>query len=76
MGEPQNETNAAEGRSASKALLCVENFIMIEQLHADGTVADRYKGPSDIQLKAEHEAGKCGAFCGYCYDEAMAYLDT
>ena len=55
-------------------LLAVDNVVIVEVRRADGSVVERYLGPSEDQLKYEHDAGRCGAFCGYCYHEAAEYL--
>lgn len=43
--------------------------MIIEFHHANGTI-DIHKGPSQAELKTEHDAGACDAWCAYCYDEA------
>ena len=74
MSEQQNENSAALDRSDSKALLVVNNQMIVEMRHPDGSLSERYAGPSVEQIKAEHGAGRCGAFCGHCYHEAMEWL--
>lgn len=59
---------------AGNELLIVGNRMIVEVRRADGSLAERYLGPSDEQIKFEHEAGRCGAFCGHCYHEAMKWL--
>lgn len=56
------------------ALLAVNNVMVVEVCRADGSIIERYLGPSEEQLKYEHDVGQCDAFCGYCYQEAVEYL--
>lgn len=59
----------------SKALAVVQNMAHIEVRRGDGSLVERYLRPSEEQLKAAHEAGACGAWCGYCYHDACAQDD-
>ena len=68
------KNEAAGGASASNAVLAVNNVMVVTVRRADGSIVERYAGPSDAQLKYEHDAGKCGAMCGYCYHEACEWL--
>lgn len=54
-------------------LLVVNNLMVVEVRRADGSIVERYSGPSEGQLKYEHDAGLCGAFCGHCYHEATEW---
>lgn len=55
-------------------LLAVNNTLIVEVRRADGSIVERYLGPSEEQLKYEHDEGRCDVFCGYCYHEAAKYL--
>lgn len=57
----------------STALMVVKNLMVVEVRRADGSLAERHLGSSAEQIAAEHHAGRCGAFCGYCYQEAMTW---
>lgn len=46
----------------------------IEQFDAQGKLVVRTYGPSPTELQEAHDNGKCDAFCGICYDEAMATI--
>ena len=59
---------------ATRELSTVENALVAEVYRADGSLAERYLGPSEKQLKHEHDTGQCGAMCGYCYHEAAEWL--
>lgn len=61
-------------RLDSTAVMAVNNLMVVEVHRADGSLAERHLGPSEEQIKAEHDAGQCGALCGYCYHEAMEWL--
>jgi hypothetical protein len=55
-------------------LLVVNNVMVVEVRRAAGSIVERYAGPSEEQMKYEHDVGKCGAMCGYCYHEAAEWL--
>ena len=40
----------------------------------DGNILETHKTPSTYELFELHEHGSCGAFCNFCWDEAMEYL--
>lgn len=54
----------------------VEPVLVVEVRRADGSVAERYFGPSEAQLKYEHDMGRCNSFCGYCYKAVCDILNT
>lgn len=54
-------------------LLVVNNALVVEVRRENGSLVERYLGPSEEQLKYEHDTGRCGAFCGYCYHEATMW---
>lgn len=51
-------------------LLVVDNKLSIKVMRGDGSVVESYHGPSEAQLKWDHEQIRCGAFCGYCFEAA------
>lgn len=46
---------------------------MVEFTDASGNILETIYGPSQEELKQEHDEGRCGAFCGYCYHAACVY---
>lgn len=59
-------------RADSTAVRVVNNLVTVEVRRADRSLAERYLGPSEEQIKAEHDAGQCGSLCGHCRHEAEA----
>jgi hypothetical protein len=60
--------------AASTQVAVVNNGSIVEVRRADGSLAERYLGDSAEQIKFEHDAGRCGALCSHCYQEAMEWL--
>ena len=56
-------------------IMCVDNHMVVELYYADGSVAERYLGPSLEQIKHVHEHGQCDMYCPICYEQAMRLLD-
>lgn len=50
--------------------------VTIQKLDAQGNVLETFQGPSLEELKELHDKAECGAFCGYCYDEACKMRDA
>ena len=60
----------------STAIVRIENKLQIDVRRQDGSLVERYLGPSQEQLQYEHQRGDCGAFCGYCMFEAEQVCTT
>lgn len=46
----------------------------IEQFDDDGNLICRSYGETEEELLQAHKEHRCGAFCGYCYHEAMVAI--
>lgn len=44
---------------------------VIEVFNADGELVSRSYGKTVAELLEDHIKGRCGAWCDYCYHEAM-----
>jgi hypothetical protein len=50
--------------------LCITVF------DANNNIVERSYGPSQHELRVAHDAHKCGAWCGICYEEACTTLNN
>ena len=56
--------------------LDADDRLCIEVFDADGNMVTRQYGPNSKELKQAHDDRKCDLWCGYCYEEACAYLTS